>query len=72
MGRTKNVFFVEAFSMWGIRILFTYMVVNVWQLGLREVWFCMIADNICKAILLSLSLIYVWKHKRWMQTEEKI
>ncbi len=67
MGRTKNVFFVEAFSMWGIRILFTYLVVNVWHLGLREVWFCMIADNVCKALLLSVSLIYVWRKKKWIK-----
>ena len=67
MGRTKNVFFVEAFSMWGIRILFTYLVINVWHLSLREVWYCMIADNVCKAILLSLSLVYVWKKKKWVK-----
>lgn len=65
MGRTKNVFLVEAFSMWGIRILFTYLVVNVWHLGLREVWFCMIADNVCKAFLLSVSLYIVWKKGKW-------
>lgn len=68
MGKTKNVFFAEAFSMWGIRILFTYLVINVWHLGLREVWFCMIADNITKAMLLSLFLLYVWKKKKWMKT----
>lgn len=65
MGRTKNVFAVEAFSMWGIRILFTYLVIHVWHLGLREVWFCMIADNVCKALLLSLSLYIVWKKGKW-------
>ncbi|MCR4673441.1 MAG: MATE family efflux transporter [Lachnospiraceae bacterium] len=65
MGRTKNVFLVEAFSMWGIRIMFTYLVVNVWYLGLRQVWYCMIADNICKATLLAISLIIVWKKGKW-------
>jgi Na+-driven multidrug efflux pump len=65
MGRTKNVFAVEAFSMWGIRILFTYLVIHVWHLGLREVWFCMIADNISKAVLLSVSLLIVWKKGKW-------
>lgn len=65
MGRTKNVFAVEAFSMWGIRILFTYLTVNVWHLGLRQVWYCMIADNVCKATLLSISLLIVWKKGKW-------
>ncbi|MCR5451612.1 MAG: MATE family efflux transporter [Lachnospiraceae bacterium] len=64
MGRTKNVFYVEAFSMWGIRILFTFLVVKVWQLGLTEVWYCMIADNITKALLLTGSMLYVLKKKK--------
>lgn len=53
-GRTKGVFVIEAFSMWAIRILFTFLVVKVWGLGLLEVWYCMIADNIAKALLLLL------------------
>ena len=51
-GRTKGVFIVETFSMWAIRILFTFLTVKVWGLGLTEVWYCMIADNITKALLL--------------------
>ena len=57
MGQTKNVFYVEAFSMWGIRILFTFITVKVWHLGLTEVWYCMIADNVTKALLLALSMV---------------
>lgn len=38
--------------MWGIRIFGTFLCVNVFGLGLKAVWLCMIADNICKAILL--------------------
>lgn len=52
MGRTKHVFACEAVSMWGIRILGTFLCVNVFGLGLKAVWLCMIADNICKAVLL--------------------
>ncbi len=58
MGRTKNVFLIEAFSMWGIRIFFTFMVAKVWMLSLTEVWYCMIADNITKALLLTVSMVY--------------
>ena len=63
MGKTKIVFFVEAFSMWGIRILFTFLVVKVWHLGLTEVWYCMIADNITKAVLLTISM-WIFMKKR--------
>lgn len=54
MGRTRYAFFVEAGSMWGIRILFTFLCVKVWHSDLRAVWYCMIADNVCKALLLTI------------------
>ncbi len=53
MGKTRYSFIVETFSMWGIRILFTSLVVLVWKLDLAAVWYCMIADNVCKALLLT-------------------
>lgn len=62
MGQTRYPFWVEAFSMWGVRILFTSLTVHVWHLGLREVWYCMIADNVCKALLLS--ALFVRKQRR--------
>jgi putative MATE family efflux protein len=52
MGQTRYPFWVEAVSIWGVRILFTYLCVRVWNLGLLEVWYCMIADNVTKALLL--------------------
>ncbi len=52
LGKTRYPFAVETFSMWGIRILFTSLVVLVWKLDLAAVWYCMIADNVCKALLL--------------------
>lgn len=57
LGRTKYAFFVETFSMWGIRILFTFICVKVFTLDLRAVWYCMIADNVVKAILLAIPAI---------------
>lgn len=51
LGRTKYAFIIETFSMWCIRILFTFFCVKVWNLGLTAVWICMIADNVAKAIL---------------------
>ena len=54
LGHTKSVFLIEAFCMWGIRIVSTFLVVNVFHLSLQAVWVCMIADNACEAILLTL------------------
>lgn len=57
LGRTKYALAVESFGMWGVRILSAFICVRVYGLGLRVVWYCMIADNITKAILLALPLM---------------
>ena len=57
LGRTRYAFCVETFSMWGIRILFTFLCVKVWHLDLKAVWFCMIGDNVCKALLFALPVV---------------
>ncbi len=57
LGRTRYAFCVETFSMWGIRILFTFLCVKVWYLDLKAVWFCMIGDNVCKALLFALPVV---------------
>lgn len=62
LGRTRYAFVVESIGMWGVRIFFTFLVVQVWNLDLRAVWYCMIADNVCKAVLLALP--FVWKRTR--------
>ena len=63
-GQTRSVFFIETFSMWGIRILATYICVK--QLGgdLRMVWYCMIADNVFKAVALSIYTLIDNKRSR--------
>ncbi len=68
MGRTKYAFWAEAVSMWGVRILFTYIVVYVWHLSLREVWYCMIACNVTKAVLLTLPFIIRGKDGKSMMS----
>lgn len=57
LGRTRYAFFVESASMWGIRIFFTFLCVRVWGLDLEAVWYCMIADNIAKALLFVLPVL---------------
>ena len=60
LGRTRYAFGVETFGMWGVRIFSTFLCVRVWGLGLRAVWYCMIADNICKAVLFALPFLVMW------------
>lgn len=57
LGKTKYVFMSEAVSMWCVRILFTFLCVKIWHLDLTAVWYCMIADNIFKALSLSVPFI---------------
>lgn len=52
LGRTKHVFGCEAVSMWVVRIVSTFICVKILGLSLTAVWLCMIADNVCKALLL--------------------
>lgn len=52
LGKTKYPFFVELICMWGIRILITFIGIKFFEFGLTEVWYCMIADNVVKAIML--------------------
>lgn len=69
VGKTKEVFAVETFSMWGIRILFTFFVTSVWMLSLSEVWYCMIADNLFKALgLFAIYLFQRYKGKKEIRT----
>ncbi|MDE5995059.1 MAG: MATE family efflux transporter, partial [Oscillospiraceae bacterium] len=57
LGKTKYVFASESVSMWCVRIAFTFLCVKIWRLDLTAVWYCMIADNIFKAFLLSVPFV---------------
>lgn len=70
LGRTKYTFWVTTLSMWGVRILFTWICVEIWRLGLTEVWYCMIADNVCKAVLLALPVLSVKRRKALFPASE--
>jgi len=63
LGRTVNVFIIETFGMWGVRIVFTILCVKLWHTGLTEVWYCMISDNISKACLLAIAMLIFVKVK---------
>ena len=55
-GRTRPVFLVESLSMWCVRILFTWLCLHRFGLGIEAVWTCMVADNCTKALALTLCL----------------
>lgn len=52
VGDTKNPFIYSVISMWGVRILCTFLCVKVFGFGLSAVWACMVADNTCRFLLL--------------------
>lgn len=69
LGRTRYAFVAETFSMWGIRILFTFLCVKIWNLDLRAVWFCMIGDNVCKALLFAIPVITKRRREKMFTVE---
>ena len=63
LGKTRLPFVIETVSMWAVRILFTYLCVNVWKLSLRAVWVCMIADNVTKALVFIIASVLIFRKK---------
>ncbi|WP_341472552.1 MATE family efflux transporter [Clostridium thermarum] len=64
VGDTKASFFPSVVSMWGIRIVSTYICVSLLGFGLNSVWICMVADNVLRFILLLIRFISGrWKRK---------
>jgi len=61
LGKTKYPFVIEFAGMWLVRILATYIGIHFFNQGLIYVWCCMIADNVLKAIFLTIPLPRLWK-----------
>ena len=61
LGRTKYPFVIEFTGMWLVRILATYIGIHFFNQGLIYVWCCMIADNVLKAIMLTVPLRRLWR-----------
>jgi putative MATE family efflux protein len=59
MARTKYPFIVTLISRWGVRIFGSFLCVRVFDFGITQIWYCMIGDNILKAVLLVLGLIRI-------------
>lgn len=52
IGDTRTPLVISIATMWGVRILLTYLCVNVLHLGLSAVWCCMVLDNVTRGALL--------------------
>lgn len=59
-GDTRMPFVYTMISMWGVRIVSTYICVYILHLNLTAVWCCMIADNVCRFCLLGRRFLH-WK-----------
>lgn len=46
VGKTKSPFIYNIIGMWGVRILFTYILTQIFSFGLVAAWGCMIAHNV--------------------------
>lgn len=62
MGDTKGPFFYSLLTMWGIRILGSWMMIHLFSLGLEAVWVMMICDNIARCFLLTRRFL----KKKWI------
>jgi len=63
-GYTKKPFYIGIFCMWCIRILGTYICLSWLHLGLQAVWVMMVADNVMRAILLSITYVRgIWVYE---------
>ena len=61
LGRTKYPLAIEFSGMWLVRIVSTSICIHFFNADLPMIWCCMIADNVSKAILLTVPLKRLWK-----------
>ena len=64
IGDTRTPLVISIATMWGVRILATYVCVNWLHLGLTAVWCCMVADNVARGALLFARYV----RGRWKQS----
>lgn len=64
VGDTKTPFLFSVLSMWGVRILGTYLCITVFPFGLRAAWICMVGDNMTRfGLMLARYLRGGWKRR---------
>lgn len=64
MGDTKAPFIYSIITMWGVRILGSWIMIHIFHLGLEAVWVMMVFDNVSRCILLVQRFLRgKWKYK---------
>lgn len=64
MGDTKAPFVYSLTTMWGIRVLGTWVMINIFHFSLEFVWLMMVCDNIARCVLLSQRFLKgKWKYR---------
>lgn len=67
VGKTKMPFLFNIISMWGVRILGTFICTQMLDMGLVSAWACMIAHN----LLLFILFLVVYLRGNWNPLKEK-
>ncbi len=68
VGQTVTPFKFNIIGMWGIRIVGTFICINLLHFGLISAWACMIAHNL---LLFTMFLVY-YKSEKWNPLHKKI
>lgn len=66
LGDTKTPMFTTAIGMWGLRIVFVYVLGIYFDLGIAGVWFALLIDLYIRSIILS------YQFKRKIRKEEQL
>lgn len=62
MGDTRAPFLFSLLTMWGIRILGSWVMIHIFSFGLEAVWVMMVCDNVARCLLLSRRFL----KKKWI------
>lgn len=68
-GNTRTPFIFNIIGMWGIRIVGTFICINLLSMGLVSAWGCMIGHNVLLFIMFS--LYYIFRIKKYDRTEKE-
>lgn len=64
MGDTKAPFTFSLFTMWGIRVFGSWLMINIFTQGIEAVWIMMVADNVTRCFLLARRFLKGnWKYR---------
>ena len=68
IGDTKGPLVINMITMWGIRIVFSWLVVHVLHGTLEQVWLCMAVDNVTRVALFALRFVRRFRGKNREKT----